>query len=203
MWGCYIKHRSALCNLIFSTELEMKRAQKLAVIRAAAKLPCALLLPGWEPQYDFIAINHSERLIRNNQIICQKAFQRVRENLAACSWISLIISLNFPGTSCNISSRFPVWQSRASAAFLHFSSWNELQFQIFRDIIKKAVIPPKRIQSLLGDSFPTFGGRGQGNREGKSWFSCISGDLTQGCPTERARERKLAFFAKKKKSFFL
>lgn len=132
MWGCYIKHRSALCNLIFSTELKMKRAQKLAVTEAAAKLSCAVLLPGWEPEYDFISINHGARLIRNNQIICQKAFRRMRENLAACSWIFLLISPYFSGTSRNISSRFPLSQSRASAAFLHFSSWNELWFQILR-----------------------------------------------------------------------
>lgn len=34
----------------------MKRAQKLAVIKPAAKLSSGVLLPGWEPEYDFISI---------------------------------------------------------------------------------------------------------------------------------------------------
>ena len=57
------------------------------MIMPAAKLSYFVLLPSYEPEYDFISI-YSQWKIDYEQSIYQKAFQITMKNIAACNWIS-------------------------------------------------------------------------------------------------------------------
>lgn len=57
------------------------------MIMPAAKLSYFVLLPWYEPEYDFISI-YSQCKIDYEQSIYQKAFQITMKNIAACNCIS-------------------------------------------------------------------------------------------------------------------